>query len=231
MVGVSGFSYAGWKGNFYPKDLKNEEFLSYYSQKLNSVEINSSFYAAPSGVMVKSWAGKTGENFRFAFKAPRQITHILKLGKGSVEATERLGATLMSLGAKNGPILFQLPPYAKQDLELLENFLTGTTKIGQRVFEFRHESWLNDTTYSLLEKHDADFCIAETEDMKPVFKVTGKTPYFRLRKDVYDTKTIDEWTRKILEIAKESESFYVYLRHDETGDNATRALKILESFA
>lgn len=230
MVGVSGFSYTGWKGNFYPKDLKSEKFLSYYSQKLNSVEINSSFYAAPSVAMVKSWAGKTSDTFRFAFKAPRQITHILKLGKGSVEATERLGATLLSLASKNGPVLFQLPPYSKQDLDLLENFLTGTSKMGERVFEFRHESWLNNPTYSLLEKHDADFCIAETEDMKPVFKVTGKAPYFRLRKDVYDTKTIDEWINKIKETAEGKESVYVFLRHDETGDNATRALKILESF-
>jgi uncharacterized protein YecE (DUF72 family) len=230
-VGVSGFSYAGWKGNFYPETLKSEEFLSYYSQRLNSVEINSSFYAPPSIAMVKSWAGKTGDNFKFSFKAPRQITHTLKLGKGSVEATERLGVTLRSLGEKNGPILFQLPPYSKQDLKLLEDFLTSTSKIKERVFEFRHESWLNDPTYTILEKHDADFCIAETEDMKPVFKVTGKTPYFRLRRESYDDKMIDDWTRKIRETSRGRESVYVYLRHDENGDNAARALKILESFA
>ena len=229
MIGVSGFSYPGWKGNFYPQNLKSEEFLSYYSQRLNSVEINSSFYAPPSLAMVRSWAGRTGENFRFSFKAPRQITHILKLGKGSVEVTERIGVRLRSLGEKNGPILFQLPPYAKQDLTLLEDFLVNTSKIGGRVFEFRHKSWLNDLTYSTLEKHDADFCISETEDMKPVFKVTGKTPYFRLRKDLYDDKMIDEWTGKIKEISKGSESVYVYLRHDESGDNAAKALKILES--
>src|SRR2546425_6405168 len=132
---------------------------------------------------------------------------------------------------KNGPILFQLPPYSKQDLKLLEDFLTSTSKIGGRVFEFRHESWLNDPTYSTLEKHDADFCIAETEDMKPVFKVTGKTPYFRLRRESYDAKMIDDWTGKIKETSKGRESVYVYLRHDENGDNAARALKILESFA
>jgi uncharacterized protein YecE (DUF72 family) len=231
MVGVSGFSYAGWKGNFYPANLKNEEFLSYYSQRLNSVEINSSFYAPPSLAMVKSWAGKTGDNFKFSFKAPRQITHILKLGNGSVEATERLGLTLKSLGRKNGPVLFQLPPYSKQDLKLLEDFLANTSKIGERVFEFRHESWLNDLTYSTLEKHDANFCIAETEDMKPVFKVTGKTPYFRLRRESYDDGMIDDWTKRIKETSNGGESIYVYLRHDERGDNASRALKILESLA
>src|SRR5439155_26358808 len=122
MVGVSGFSYAGWKGTFYPDNLKSEEFLSYYSQRLNSVEINSSFYAPPSYATVKSWASRTGDNFMFSFKTPRQITQILKLGKGSVEAAERLGVTLTLLGEKKGPDLFQLPPYSKQDLNLLEDF-------------------------------------------------------------------------------------------------------------
>src|SRR6266704_4266644 len=147
MVGISGFSYAGWKGNFYPEDMKSEEFLSYYSQRLNSVEINSSFYAPPSLAMVKSWASKTGDNFRFSFKAPRQITHILKLGKGSVEATEILGITLRSLGEKNGPILFQLPPYSKQDLKLLEEFLTSTSKIGERGYETRLQGDWKDTIF------------------------------------------------------------------------------------
>src|SRR5689334_19875977 len=98
MVGVSGFSYAGWKGSFYPEALKSEEFLSFYSERLNSVEINSSFYASPSSAMVKSWASKTRDNFSFSFKAPRQNTHILKLGKGSAEATEKLAMTLSLLG-------------------------------------------------------------------------------------------------------------------------------------
>jgi len=78
-VGVSGFSYPSWKGRFYPNDMKSEEFLAHYSQRLDSVEINSSFYAPPSAVMVKNWSEKTNEKFRFAFKAPKQITHILKL--------------------------------------------------------------------------------------------------------------------------------------------------------
>src|SRR2546422_192110 len=89
LVGVSGFSYASWKGSFYPKDLKNEDFLSFYAGKLNSVEINSSFYAPPSEAMVKSWASRTGENFRFSIKSPRQITHTLKLGKGAAEPADR----------------------------------------------------------------------------------------------------------------------------------------------
>ncbi len=230
FVGVSGFSYASWKGNFYPKGLKSEDFLSFYSGKLNSVEINSSFYAPPSAAMVKSWASRTGEDFRFAIKSPRLITHTLKIGKGAPEAADRLGKTLDLLEGKLGPVLFQLPPFFRQDLRTLESFLTQTAGM-KKVFEFRHDSWLNDSTYQLLEKHDAGFCIAETEHMKPILKVTGGLPYFRLRRDLYAASDVEKWTEKIRDIIKGSEQAYVYLRHDETGDNATYAVWLKEKIS
>jgi uncharacterized protein YecE (DUF72 family) len=228
FVGVSGFSYPSWKGKFYPEDTKSEEFLAYYSQRLGSVEINSSFYAQPSAAMAKSWSGKTNEKFRFSFKAPRLITHILKLGKGASEAAEKLSKVLDTLGPRRGPVLFQLPPFSKLDLNLLGEFLSATGGIENRVFEFRHESWLKDSTYELLERNAAGFCIAETEEMKPVFQVTGETAYFRLRKDSYDAKTVDAWAPKIAETAKGSEETYVYLRHDESGENAILAQRLSE---
>jgi uncharacterized protein YecE (DUF72 family) len=84
-----------------------------------------------------------------------------------------------------------LPPYSKQDIWLLEEFLSRTSGIKDRVFEFRHESWLGQPTFQLLERHGAGYCIAETEDMKPTFQVTGGLAYFRLRRESYDAKAID----------------------------------------
>lgn len=231
FVGVSGFSYPSWKGKFYPKELKSEDFLSFYAGKLNSVEINSSFYAPPSAMMVKSWAGRTGEDFRFAIKSPRLITHTLKLGNGASEATDRLAKTLDLLSGKLGPVLFQLPPFFRQDLKTLESFLTQTVSVKKKVFEFRHESWLDDSTYQLLDKHESGFCIAETEDMKPVLRVTGGLPYFRLRKDAYTEKDVTDWTEKIRQIIKNSDEAFVYLRHDETGENASYAMGMREKIS
>src|SRR3989442_6066916 len=188
FVGMSGFSYASWKGSFYPKDLKNEDFLSFYAGKLNSVEINSSFYAPPSEAMVKSWASRTGETSRISTKSPRQITHTIKLGKGAAEAADRLGKTLDLLGGNLGPVLFQLPPFFRQDLKVLESFLTQTGGVKKKVFEFRHDSWLNESTYQLLATHHAGFCIAETEDMKQFLRVIGGLPYFILMNDAYTAK-------------------------------------------
>jgi uncharacterized protein YecE (DUF72 family) len=227
-VGVSGFSYSSWKGRFYPKETKSEEFLTQYSQHLNSVEINSSFYATPGAASVTSWSAKTNEKFRFAFKASKQITHILKLGEGSTEAADRLSMVIDLLGPRRGPVLFQLPPYLKQDLKLLDGFLSKTSGIKDRVFEFRHESWLDNSTYQLLERHETGFCIAETEDMRPVFQVTGGLAYFRLRKDSYDPKSIDQWGEKISKTAGTSRECYAYLRHDESGENALLAQRLSE---
>ena len=227
FVGVSGFSYPGWKGRFYPKGLKSEEFLAHYSQRLQSVEINSSFYASPNATTVKSWRERTSESFRFSFKAPRQITHILKLGKGSTEAADRF-SKLLDLGPRRGPILFQLPPYSKLDLELLGGFLSKTSDIKNRVFEFRHESWFQESTYRLLERNGAGFCIAETEELRPTLQVTGGIAYFRLRRESYTAKAIDKWAEKISETSKGLPESYIYFRHDETGENAILAQRLSE---
>lgn len=227
-VGVSGFSYPAWRGRFYPKDAKAEELLAHYSRRLGSVEVNSSFYAAPKTTVVEGWSAKTEEEFRFSFKAPQQVTHILKLGAKSAETADRFSKTLDVLGPRRGAVLFQLPPYMKQDLKLLEEFLSSTSGIKGRVFEFRHKSWLGDPTYRLLEGHGVGFCIADTEEMKPEFRQTGDLAYFRLRKESYDAKAIDDWAAKIARVARESGEGYVYLRHDETGENAILAQRLAE---
>lgn len=225
-VGVSGFSYPAWRGAFYPKEAKSEELLAYYAKRLDSVEINSTFYAQPRGSAVKGWADRTSPDFVFSFKAPQEVTHIRRLGKPSLEVAERFSKALDALGPRKGPILFQLPPYSKQDLSLLADFLVGTRGIVERVFEFRHRSWLEPETYRLLEENHAAFCIAETEDLAPVFQVTAGFAYFRLRKDSYDAKSVDRWAEKIAGTAAGASKCYAYLRHDATGENAVLAERL-----
>src|SRR5437879_13617932 len=108
--------------------------------------------------MIKSWSSKTGENFKFAFKAPRQITHILKLeGKPAAEASQRLDQTVNLLAGKRGPLLFQLAPYLRLDLKRLENFLSDTYTIQEAVFELRAGSWLTGATGKLGQQHEVVF--------------------------------------------------------------------------
>lgn len=231
FVGVSGFSYPGWKGKFYPKETKSEEFLPYYSNKLSSVEINSSFYAQPTSSMVKGWAGKTATEFVFSFKSPKQITHVAKLGDESIEQVERMSKTLDLLGPRRGPILFQLPPFSKQNLDVLREFLFKTRGVKKRVFEFRHESWFQDATFTLLEDEGVGHCIVDSEDFATKLKVTSGLAYFRLRKESYDQGSIDAWAKKIAEVTKGVGERYVYLRHDETGENAILAQSLARALS
>ncbi len=135
---------------------------------------------------------------------------------------------LDDLGERRGPTLFQLPPFLKFDRELLDDFLSNTASIASKVFELRHESWMNDRTYDLLEDHGAGFCIAETEGMHPALEVTGGTAYFRLRNETYEDKAVAEWALRIRKAVEgaDAEECYVYLRHDETGKNAILAEKL-----
>src|SRR5262245_43222424 len=114
LAGASGYSFKEWKGSFYPEKMKPEEMLRYYSERLPTVEINNTFYRMPKATVFEDWAAATPDNFRFAIKASRRITHMSRLKADTVE--EPLGYLykgIASLGAKRGPVLFQLPPNLK----------------------------------------------------------------------------------------------------------------------
>ena len=196
LVGVSGFSYSSWKGVFYPESTKSQEMLEAYAKKLNSVEINSSFYHMPTQATTAKWGALTSENFRFSFKANRKITHFMKL-KGVKEEFKVFMKGLNPIEKKMGCVLIQLPPYLKQDYEALEAFLEQKPKWASLAFEFRHTSWFGDKLNKLLSKYNAALCVAETKEMKPVFERTANFTYARLRHDSYSKSELTEWSQKL----------------------------------
>jgi len=222
-VGVSGFSYASWKGVFYPETTKPQEMLEAYAKKLSSVEINSSFYHMPTRTTTSKWAASTPQDFRFSFKANRKITHFKKL-KGAATEFEVFLSGMKPMGAKAGCLLVQLPPYMKEDNATLETFLAQKPEWASVAIEFRDSSWFNSKLYKLLSKYNAALCVAETEDMKPVFELTANFTYVRLRHDRYSKKESKEWSEKLLKFAAGLENCFVYFKHDETGDSANRAI-------
>ncbi len=223
-VGVSGFSYTSWRGTFYPKDAKTEKLLEAYSTKLNSVEINSSFYHMPTEKTTLKWAKSTQEDFRFSFKANRRITHIKKL-RNTAEDTEVFMKALKPLNEKFGCVLVQLPPYVKQDYGILETFLNEKPDSVRVALEFRHDSWFAEGLNSLLAKYNAALCVVDTEDMKPVFQRTANFVYARLRQDHYSRNDLKLWAEKLSELAKDASDCFVYFKHDETGQAANMALE------
>ena len=222
-VGVSGFSYASWKGVFYPKATKPTEMLQAYANRLNSVEINSSFYHMPTPETSAKWMKATPENFRFSFKANRKITHFMKL-KGVKEEFDFFLKGLSPIDKKLGCVLVQLPPYMKQDYETLEAFLKQKPESIQVAVELRHDSWFSEKLTRMLSKYNTALCVAETEDMKPLLERTASFAYARLRHDSYSKAQLKAWSDKLVVYAGDLDDCFVYFKHDETGDAANRAV-------
>lgn len=223
-VGVSGFSYASWKGVFYAEGTRPEQMLEAYSNKLSSVEINSSFYHTPTQSVTTKWANSTKRDFRFSFKANRQITHIKKLRNASADMANFCN-NITPTGDRLGCVLVQLPPFLKQDFDTLEGFLKEKPESIRVAMEFRHSSWFGTKLNEMLTKYGAVLCIAETEDMAPVFEKTTDFVYVRLRKEHYSKKELKDWCEKLLKFAGDSNDCFVYFKHDETGAAANTAVE------
>jgi len=221
-VGVSGFSYASWKGAFYPENTKPNQMLNAYAAKLNSVEVNSTFYHMPAQTTTLKWANSTPDTFRFSFKANRKITHFMKL-KGAEEEFRFFLKGLQPMKEKLGCVLVQLPPYMKQDYNALERFLAEKPKTAPIAVEFRHSSWFGDKLDHLLSKYETALCAVDTEDTKPAFEKTGSFGYVRLRRPTYSKEELKEWSEMISKFAVDLGDCFVYFMHDETGEAANRA--------
>ncbi len=153
-IGTMGWSYDFWRSRLYPKDASSDEYLEYYSKIFNSVEVNNTFYRMPRVQVLEGWSEKTPENFKFAVKAPRKITHSQGL-LYDVDYLEEFYRRVKGLGKKLGPILFQLPPKLKSDkFEAVESLLAAIPTGLLHAIEFRNKSWFSNPTYRLLEKYD-----------------------------------------------------------------------------
>jgi uncharacterized protein YecE (DUF72 family) len=212
LVGTSGYSYAAWKGRFYPKDLPAKRFLQFYASRFSTVEINNTFYKMPSPELVQSWADEAPANFTFAVKAPQRITHQKRL-KECEEPLQALSDAIERLGGKLGPILFQLPPNFKKDLPRLQAFLAVKPKRWRAAFEFRHASWFADDTYDALRAAGAALCIADTDDLSTPLVATAKWGYLRLRREDYVKADIRKWAKQIS--TQPWDKTFVYFKHED----------------
>ena len=174
FIGTSGWVYSHWEGIFYPEDLPAKDKLKYFSKHFKTAEINYSFYHLPRPSTYQNWYNQTPEDFLFAVKASRFITHIKRL-QGIKKAWKQFIENALYLKEKLGPILFQFPPSFKATTETitrLEKFLKLTEArplsvlqgsiLCRKAFEFRDKSWCDKKIYNLLKKHNAAWVIADS---------------------------------------------------------------------
>lgn len=226
-AGTSGWAYATWKPDFYPAKLASAKFLGYYASRLNSVELNYTFRRFPTAKLLNGWIEATPEEFKFAVKAHQNITHIKRL-RDTTSFTADFLAALKPLkeAGKLGPVLFQLPPYLKCDMELLKDFLEKLPPQARAAFEFRHASWFNEEVYALLRKADAALCQAESEKLETPDVQTASFAYLRLRNEEYSTKERKQISEMVSKLAQRGDVF-VYFKHEETAEGALYAEALL----
>ena len=157
QVGTSGFHYKHWRNRFYPQDLPSSKWLDYYCRHFGSVEINNSFYRLPEAKTLQTWRETTPEQFVFAVKGSRFLTHMKKL-KDPEPGIERFFERIFTLEPKLGPVLFQLPPFWEKNAERLEVFLRALPQGLRYSFEFRNPTWHVPEIYGILHAHNAAFC-------------------------------------------------------------------------
>jgi len=215
-TGTSGFSFDEWRGHFYPVNLSADARLAYYSARLASVEINNTFYQMPKAALLQRWRNAVPEEFRFALKAPRRITHVQKL-RGVADSLASLSGVAAALGQKLGPILFQLPPFLQKDEALLADFLGALPPTWRVALEFRHVSWFQEGVFALLSEHNVALCSGDAEkgERSPPFVATADFGYLRLRAPSYDEATLLTWSQRILD--RPWTDAYVYLKHEVLG--------------
>lgn len=156
-IGCSGFSGRLWKGFFYPEDLPARDYLQFYSENLNSLEINSTFYRRPTNKTLEKWYQTTPEDFKFFIKIPKNFTHIKRLQDISIETSEFCEHIYSGLQEKLAGFLFQLPPSFKYSEENLSRIIETVDQRFLNVVEFRDRSWWNQQVMDLLEKFNIIF--------------------------------------------------------------------------
>jgi uncharacterized protein YecE (DUF72 family) len=213
-IGTSGFSYKEWLGGFYPAKTPGTKMLEHYARRLPTVEINYTFRAMPKAAMLERWAAQTPAHFRFALKAPQRITHIARLS-GAEESLDYFIEVSNALGAKLGPVLFQLPPDLKCDLNRLRNFLAAIRGRIRAAFEFRNASWFDDAVLAALKEGGAALCIAESEKLETPPERTAPWVYVRMRKEGYDEAALKAWAERIQRFADSGADVYIYLKHED----------------
>src|SRR4051812_24519331 len=216
FIGTSGWAYSSWKPAFYPPAVTQKKFLEYYATQLNSVEVNYTFRQLPTRRVVAEWLKASGPQFRFSFKAPQRLTHMLRLKNGSkaLGALSRALAPVEAAG-RMGVVLFQLPPNFKADPDRLDNFLADARMYKLRMaFEFRHPTWFSDEVYEVLRDHGAALCVAESEDLESPDVVTAGFAYYRWRKSGYSAARLASLVKTVRRRASAGEVF-AYFKHEE----------------
>ncbi|HET7898672.1 MAG TPA: DUF72 domain-containing protein, partial [Flavisolibacter sp.] len=222
-IGTSGWSYAKWKGLFYPQKLASAKWLDYYTQFFSSTEINGSFYRLPTVETVEKWTAQVPDDFIFCPKMSRYLTHMKKLREPE-EPLERFFSVFEPMKRKMGPVLVQLPALLRFHYDVAENFyrlLKFTYRGYQFVMEVRHPSWLAEESLTLMTAFDMGLVISQSDNMFPYSEmITARNVYVRfhgpgaLYASAYSDEMLREFANKFRQWTTEGHTVWAYFNND-----------------
>jgi uncharacterized protein YecE (DUF72 family) len=218
-IGCSGWNYKHWRERFYPKGLPVSRWFAFYAETFDTVEINNSFYMLPKSETFDKWREQARPGFRYAVKANRFLTQAKKL-KECEEPLGRMMPLFRRLGGTLGPVLYQLPPRLKLNLERLESFLQIVPKDVINVFEFREKSWYVPETFELLDRYGASFCVHDMPGSASERVATGPIAYIRFHGGEgkywgrYSDEGLLSWTDWAVAQARAGREVWAYFNND-----------------
>src|SRR4051812_13780771 len=225
VAGTSGFAYKEWRGTFYPEGMKDEAMLPWYAERFRTVEMNNTFYRLPNEKTLRHWAEQVPQDFTFAIKASRSITHLRRL-KEAADPTEYLFRITALLGERLGPILFGLPPNLKKDIDRLRSFLALIPPDRRVAFDFRNETWFDDEVFDALRERGIALCVEHADEEATPFVSTASWGYLRLRREAYSEAELDGWIERIR--AQPWSDAFVYFKHEDAGVGPALAKQFLQ---
>lgn len=214
-VGVGGWSFAPWRGPFYPKDLPHARELDYASRHLTSIEINATFYRTQTPETFARWRDETPEDFVFSVKAPRYAVARRSLDDAKRSIDRFFASGVLALGDKLGPVLWQFPTTRKYDPVFLEGFLSALPREHEgrplrHAIELRHESFANSEVVELARTQSVAIVVAGDSDFPLICDVTASFVYARImgtqarRRQGYDPASLDLWAERARQWAEGS---------------------------
>jgi uncharacterized protein YecE (DUF72 family) len=235
-IGTSGWIYKHWRGVFYPEQLPQREWLTFYSRHFDTVEINFTFYRLPSRETFASWRERAPPGFCYAVKGSRFITHLKRLHDPEehihlfFDHLQGLGGP--ASGCPVGPILWQLPPDFQRDDERLQRFLAALPAGYWHTVEFRHESWLVEEVFALLAVHGVALCIPESPHLPRALRLTTDWTYLRFHQGAhggdYTPEQLDAWAEHIHGFLAQGVTVWAYFNNDWHGYAVKNARELKE---
>ena len=221
----SGWQYTHWHGDFYPAELRQADWLAYYAERFDTVEINNTFYRLPEATTFASWRRRAPRGFVYAVKASRYLTHMKKL-KDPVDPLRLFFSRASRLARALGPVLYQLPPRWPLNLERLAAFLAALPRARRHAIEFREPSWYANDVYALLERRNVALCLHDMAGSASERIAVGPFVYVRFHgtqkySGSYTDAALDAWADWLAARAAEGRAIYAYFNND-TGGHAPR---------